>query len=149
MPNEMKKNSIKVRIRYEKNGEQMFKTIIHHPVETGYRRDRKTGQPVPADYIEDFTVSIDGQPYFETVLGENVSQNPFLAFTFTKPVVAGQTVAIRWLDNHRHEIAYEFVTQPDSEGAFHFNGEKADSEVFQLMPQTGPVCPPNKNAITK
>jgi len=76
------KNSIRIRISKNKKAEQVFKTVILHPMETGFRRDKNSGQPVPADYIEDFRIYIDGKNVFEIKFGRNVSKNPYLSFTF-------------------------------------------------------------------
>jgi len=136
----MKKNSIKIRIGEDRNGEQIFKTIIAHPMETGYRRDKRSGGYIPADYIEDFRVSVDGEPFIELVLGENVSKNPYLSFTFTKPLIENQKMEVYWQDNNKKEVKYEFVLKLNPSGRFGFSGEKKGSQVMGLTPEPLPVC---------
>jgi len=136
----MKKNSIKLRIANNTKGEQALKAIFSHPMETGLRRDKRTNKNIPADYIEDLRISVDGEMYFEITLGEFVSRNPYLTFTFAKPIVDGQLMKIVWFDNSERETSYEFIVRITPEGRFGFSGDKKGSEVMQLLPEAGPVC---------
>jgi sulfur-oxidizing protein SoxZ len=134
------KNSLRIRISHEKNGEQVFKTIITHPMETGYRRDSRTGETIAADYIEDLRISVDGKTYFAISLGENVSSNPFLSFVFARPLVDNQLLRISWVDNHQRDTAYDCPVSFGQDGMFHFEGEKQGSDIVHLLPEAGTVC---------
>lgn len=136
----MNKNSIKLRIANNTKGEQVLKAIFSHPMETGLRRDKRTNKKIPADYIEDLRISVDGEIYFEITLWEYVSRNPYLTFTFAKPIVDGQLMQVSWVDNSEGETSYDFVVNLKQDGAFRFSGNKKGSEVMQLLPQAGPVC---------
>lgn len=142
----MNKNSIRVLIVNGQNGEQIFKTIIAHPMETGLRRNKKTGGKIPADYIKDFQIRVDGETYFEMVLGEFVSKNPFITFRFTKHVIENQLMQISWIDNHKKEITYDYVVGNTQGGRLNFRGEKKGSEVMPLLPEAGPACKTNTSA---
>ncbi len=136
----MRKNSIRLRIANNSKGEQVFKAIIAHPMETGRRKNLKNGQIIPADYIDEFRISIDGEIYFEVTLGEYVSKNPYLSFVFVKRVVEAQLIQINWVDNNEIETSYDFVVNYTPDRGFSFTGDKNGSELMQLLPQAGPVC---------
>jgi len=136
----MKKNQIKFRIGSSNKEEQIFKAIISHPMETGYRKSHRTGKIIPADYIEDLWVRVDGATVFEIVFGENVSKNPFLTFTFSKPLRDNQNLQIGWMDNHKDEVNYDFVLNITERGTFTATASKRDSEVYQFTPDPLPTC---------
>ncbi len=48
----MAKSSIKVRAKVKK-GEAKVKCLISHPMETGLRKDKKTGKLIPAHFIQE------------------------------------------------------------------------------------------------
>jgi sulfur-oxidizing protein SoxZ len=63
-----------------KRGEVMeVRTLINHPMETGYRRDAD-GQPLPRDLIRRFACRYDGELVFTAELHAAVAANPYLAF---------------------------------------------------------------------
>ena len=140
MANMNSKNSIRIRISHEKGGEQVFKAIITHPMETGYRRDNQSGTTIPADYIEDVLIKVEGKTCFATTLSENVSMNPFLSFVFTKPLIDNQNMTISWMDNNKRDISYDCVVKFGQDGKFNFAGEKAGSAIYQPLPDAGPAC---------
>lgn len=57
-----------------------IRTLIAHPMETGYRRDF-SGRAVPRDIIGRFTCSFEGEVVFEAELAPGIAANPYLAFT--------------------------------------------------------------------
>ena len=59
-----------------------LKMLLTHPMETGLRKDKKTGQVIPAHYIETVTVSHNGKTVLDALLGPAVSKNPFLQCKF-------------------------------------------------------------------
>lgn len=139
----MRKNSIRLRVREEK-GVQVFKAIFSHPMETGMRLDKRSGKKIPADYIEDVRIYIDGEIHFEISLGINVSSNPYISFSFARPLVDNQIMQISWQDNHRNESVYETPVVFER-GTFYFTGEQPGEEMLlQIAPQAGPVCRNNK-----
>jgi sulfur-oxidizing protein SoxZ len=63
-----------------KRGETIeIRTLINHPMETGYRRDAG-GELLPRDLIRRFVCRYDGEPVFSAELHAAVSANPYLAF---------------------------------------------------------------------
>jgi sulfur-oxidizing protein SoxZ len=57
-----------------------IKTLIQHPMETGFRRD-DVGAPVPRDIIERVVVTLGGEEVFRATLYPGVAANPFLMFS--------------------------------------------------------------------
>jgi hypothetical protein len=55
----MAKKSIKLRAK-AKGGEVSVKALISHPMETGLRKDKKTGKKIPAHFIQEVTVKANG-----------------------------------------------------------------------------------------
>jgi sulfur-oxidizing protein SoxZ len=56
-----------------------IKTLIQHPMETGYRPG-PNGVLLPRDIIRRFTCSYDGVEIFSAELHPALSANPFIAF---------------------------------------------------------------------
>jgi len=57
-----------------------IETLIAHPMETGLRIDRQSGEVVPRNIIEDFTARFNGAEVFRAKLYPFVSANPYIAF---------------------------------------------------------------------
>lgn len=82
--------------RTAKKGEVIeIKTIINHPMETGFRRD-DVGLAIPRDIIALFTCTYGGEVVFSMELFTGVAANPFIAFT-TVATESG-TLAFDWED---------------------------------------------------
>ena len=56
------------------------KTLIKHKMETGQRKDKKTGKKVPRFIINKFTAEFDGKTVFESDWHPAISANPYMAF---------------------------------------------------------------------
>lgn len=89
--------SIKVRAK-ESGGTTAVKCLISHPMEGGLRKDKKTGQVVPAHFITECTASVGGKTVFTALLSGGVSKNPYLSFKF-KGAAKGDAIKIAWVDN--------------------------------------------------
>lgn len=88
-----------VKIRARASGEgATIKTLMKHPMETGLRKDRKTGKKIPAHYITEVTCEVNGEKVLTAYLGPGVSQDPYMSFD-VKGVKKGDTVRISWVDN--------------------------------------------------
>lgn len=74
------------------------KVLMNHPMETGLRKDAKTGQLVPAHYITEVTATINGAAVLNAEIGGGVSKNPYLGFK-VKGAKAGDKVVVNWSDN--------------------------------------------------
>lgn len=74
------------------------KVLMNHPMETGLRKDAKTGQLVPAHYITEVNAAINGARVLEAAMSGGISKNPYLGFK-VKGAKAGDKVAVSWSDN--------------------------------------------------
>ena len=90
-------NSIKVRAKV-KDGVATVKCLISHPMETGLRKDKKTGEKIPAQFIQEVTCEHGGNTVLSALWGGAVSKNPFLSFKFSG-AKSGDTIKIGWVDN--------------------------------------------------
>lgn len=90
-------NSIKVRARV-KDGVADVKCLISHPMETGFRKDKKTGKLIPAHFIQEVKAESAGKTVLDAEWNYSISRNPFLAFAF-KGAKKGDSLKISWVDN--------------------------------------------------
>lgn len=74
------------------------KVLMNHPMETGQRKDAKTGQLVPAHYITTVTATINGANVLNGGMSGGISKNPYLGFK-VKGAKAGDKVVVNWADN--------------------------------------------------
>jgi len=88
---------IKVRAK-EKGGVVTVKALISHPMETGGRKDKKTGKKIPAHFIQEIKVTHDGKDALTAFWSGGVSKNPYLSVKI-KDGKKGDTVGIAWVDN--------------------------------------------------
>ena len=81
-----------------KRGEVIeLKTLISHPMETGYRVGTN-GAPIPRDIITLFSCTYNGEEIFRAELSPAIAANPFIAF-FTTATESGELV-FSWTDDH-------------------------------------------------
>ena len=93
----MAKSSIKVRAK-AKNGVVTVKALISHQMETGLRKDKKTGKVIPAHFIEEVKCEHNGAPVLDAEWGVAISKNPYLSFKFGGGN-SGDKVKLSWKDN--------------------------------------------------
>jgi sulfur-oxidizing protein SoxZ len=74
-----------------------IKTLISHPMETGYRIGA-TGVPIPRDIIDRFVCTYNGEEVFRARLFPAVAANPYITF-YTAATDSG-TLAFSWTDQH-------------------------------------------------
>ena len=99
-------NSIKLKAA-EKDGSIEVKALISHPMETGQRKDKKTGELVPAHYIEEVVVTANDKTVLTAKWGTSVSKNPYLAFSYKG--AKGDKVKLSWKDNKGETDSAETV----------------------------------------
>lgn len=74
-----------------------IRILMQHPMETGQRKDDK-GQTLPAQFIQSFTVSLNGKPIIDGQLNTSISRNPLFSFK-VRGVKGGDKLAVTWADN--------------------------------------------------
>jgi len=90
-------DSIKVRAKVT-GGVTEVKALINHTMETGQRKDAKTGKLVPAHFIQELTCTHNGETVLAAEWGVAISKNPYLSFKFSG-AKAGDTLKVSWVDN--------------------------------------------------
>ena len=87
------------KIRAKMDGNRAdIKVLITHIMETGQRKDSKTGQPIPAHFIQNVTATLNGKTVLSAEWGVAIAKNPFLGFKI-KGAKTGDKIAISWEDN--------------------------------------------------
>lgn len=84
------------------------KVLISHAMETGQRKDAKTGQLVPAHFIQTVVAQMNGKTVLEGQWSQAVSRNPFLGFKI-KGAKVGDKVTVSWVDNRGDKDSAEAV----------------------------------------
>lgn len=100
----MAKKSIKVRAK-AKNGIVTVKALISHAMETGLRKDKKTGEVIPAHFIEEVNCEHNGKLVMNAEWGVAISKNPYLSFKFAG--ASGDAVKLSWKDNQGESSSIE------------------------------------------
>ena len=90
-------SSMKVKAK-EKDGIVEVKALIKHPMETGLRKDKKTGKPIPAHFVQQVVVEHGGKTRVIADWSGGVSKNPLLFVKF-KGGAKGDMVKVAWTDN--------------------------------------------------
>ena len=88
-----------IRLRAKASGDTAtVKALITHPMETGLRKNKKTGKKVPAHFIQTVSGKHNGQEVMLAEWSGAVSKNPYVSFQFAG-AKAGDSVELTWSDN--------------------------------------------------
>lgn len=90
-------SSIKMRAKIT-DGVTAVKILISHPMETGLQKDKKTGETIPAHFIQEVVCKHKDTTVMTANWGGAISKNPYLSFNF-KGAAAGDTISLSWVDN--------------------------------------------------
>lgn len=90
-------NSIKIRAALKGDTVEV-KSLIKHPMETGLRKDKKTGKAIPAHFIQEVVCEHNGKNVLTGLWGGAVSANPYLSFRFSG-AKKGEKLTMSWTDN--------------------------------------------------
>jgi len=73
------------------------KTLVAHPMETGYRHDA-AGNAIPRDIVRELRCTYNGVEVFRARLHPAIAANPYIAFT----TVANETgtLAFEWIGDN-------------------------------------------------
>lgn len=81
-----------------KKGEVItIKTLITHKMESGQRKDKKTGKKIPRRIINKFVATYNGEEVFRADWHPAISANPYMAFN-TVATESG-TLEFQWIDD--------------------------------------------------
>ena len=93
----MAKSSIKIRAK-AKGGVTTVKALMSHPMETGLRKDKKSGKVIPAHFIQEVKAEWSGKTVMTAYWGGAVSKNPYLSFKFNGGA-KDEEITLSWKDN--------------------------------------------------
>jgi len=74
-----------------------IKTLISHKMESGQRKDKKTGEIIPRKIINKFSCEFNGNMVFGCDIDPAISANPFLEFS--AKVQESGTFKFTWTDD--------------------------------------------------
>lgn len=74
-----------------------IKTLISHTMESGQRKDRKTGELIPRKIINRFSCTYNGEEVFAMDLHPSISANPYITFHI-KAEESGE-LEFSWVDD--------------------------------------------------
>jgi sulfur-oxidizing protein SoxZ len=86
----------RIRIRRKPQGIDIM-VLMLHPMETGLREDSR-GRTIPAHFITDARVTMDGRLVLEAGLSIAISKDPLLTFRLGA-AQAGSKLTVLWRDN--------------------------------------------------
>ena len=78
-----------------------IKTLVSHPMETGYRVGLG-GEMIPRNIIETFTCAFNGEEIYRAEFSPAIAANPFLTF-FTQVTDSG-TFIFTWKGDENFEL---------------------------------------------
>ncbi|MCZ7597143.1 MAG: thiosulfate oxidation carrier complex protein SoxZ [Gammaproteobacteria bacterium] len=90
--------STKMKIKAGSAGGYDVLVLAKHPMETGQRKDQKTGELIPAHFIQTMVFSVNGTEVAQANMNQGISANPLIGINIAsaKP---GDTVTVTWTDN--------------------------------------------------
>lgn len=88
----------KMKIKTGSDGGYDVLVLAKHPMETGNRKDQKTGETIPAHFIQTMVFSVNGSQVAQANLNQGISANPLVGINI-KNAKPGDTVTVSWTDN--------------------------------------------------
>lgn len=86
-----------------------IKTLISHKMETGLRKDSKTGEKIPREIINKFVVKFNGEEVFSANMDPAISANPYFEFSM-KAEESGEIEFVWHDDNGETYSTKETIT---------------------------------------
>jgi len=76
----------------------VIKALFRHPMATGNRKDKNTGELIPEHVITEVVCEHNGKIVMTANWGAGISENPFLSFDLVG-ARKGDSVKVSWVDN--------------------------------------------------
>ncbi len=105
----MAKSKPRVKVPKSVSAGEVFtiKTLISHKMETGLRKDKKTGEPIPQQIINTFKVTFEGDEVFSVQMDPAISANPYFQF----PMRADKSGTLEFIWNDDNGETYSIKKQ--------------------------------------
>ena len=103
MASKRKPHRMKVKMN---DGIAVAKILIQHPMETGRRQDKVTGEKIPRHFIRELRCEHNGETVLNADWNWGVARDPYLSFHIldARP---GDRVRVEWIDSLGQEDAVE------------------------------------------
>ena len=88
----------KIKLKKKDNGYDVL-VLAKHPMETGNRKDKKTGKLIPAHYITSMNFAVNGSDVVEASLSQGISTNPLIGISLNN-LKSGDKVSVKWVDTN-------------------------------------------------
>jgi len=88
----------KMKIKKSAGGGHEVLVLAKHPMETGQRKDKKTGEVVPAHFIQTMVFALNGSQFAQANLSQGVSANPLVG-VMVNGANSGDKISVSWTDN--------------------------------------------------
>lgn len=106
-----RKSLIKIKPKNYKTGDVVkVSFMVMHPMDTGLRKDKKTGEIIPAHYINEVKFMFNDQPITTMKTWESLSTNP--VFTINFKVSGGGELKVIAKDNQGEVIEKSKKVKP-------------------------------------
>ncbi len=92
----MAKSAVKLRAKAKK-GIIDIKCLMTHPMETGFRKDKKTGEKIPEHFIQTVVAEKNGVVFMNADVNTTISKNPYLRIKVAGE--KGDKITVTWTDN--------------------------------------------------
>jgi len=102
----MATETIRLKASIDEQGMTEVKALIKHPMETGSRLDKATGEFIPAHFIKEVVCEHQGKVVMSAVWSAGISKDPYVAFKF-KGGKVGDKVKLKWQDNRNESDSIE------------------------------------------
>ena len=79
------------------------KALLSHKMESGQRKDRKTGELIPRMIINKFVATFNGEEVFSADWHPAISANPYMSF-FMKAQESGE-LELKWIDDNNKTVS--------------------------------------------
>lgn len=93
----MAERKMKMRTRAQ-DGSVELQILITHPMETGLRTDKNTGNKIPPHFIQRVTLELNGKIVATVNTGAGISEDPLIGFRL-KGAKQGDKLKVFWSDN--------------------------------------------------
>jgi sulfur-oxidizing protein SoxZ len=88
---------MKIRTKIVDGSAHVF-VLMMHPMETGQRKDPRSGQVFPAHFIQTVAATLNDKPVLNMQCGPAISKNPVIGFRI-KDAKPGDKLVVAWEDN--------------------------------------------------
>ena len=93
----MAKSAVKLRAKAKK-GIIDIKCLMSHPMETGLRKDKETGEIIPEHFIQTVVAEKNGVVFMNADTNTTISKNPYLRIKVAGE--KGDKITVTWTDNN-------------------------------------------------